>query len=247
MLEPGDPPERVTEQDWAQGKDWRGTAGAAPERPVLAWVPQRWVITASDPWRLEIRWVLGEPGQALAQQRQILLAAPETLEPGLRLRRLVEALVLQWQILPVGPQTWLPGWSCDGVGVFSVLRRWTVELGQAGEMTKPVLASRKEVTQLLVVPQVPGPTLVLRVLGLCSLLEAENPSLPSSRVSQLAKPHGTQARVPVQSWSQAWHYHSCSGPPCLLQPPAAQPGSLGFWLQLLGSQEPVMSSAISTC
>lgn len=80
MLEPGDPPERVTEQDWAQGKDWRGTVGAAPERPapglglklpVLAWVPQRWVITASDPWTLEIRWVLGEPGKALARQRQI--------------------------------------------------------------------------------------------------------------------------------------------------------------------------------
>lgn len=165
----------------------------------------------------------------------------------MRPRRLAEALVLQRQILPVGPQTWEPAWSCGGVEVFSVRQRWTVELGWVGEMTKPVLVSLKEVTQLLVVPPVPGPILVLRVLGPCSLLEAENLNLPSSRVSQFAKPHGSQARVPVQFWSPTWHYHSCSGPPCLQQTPAAQPGSLGFWLQLLSSQEPVMSSAISTC
>lgn len=65
--------------------------------------------------------------------------------------------------------------------VFSVLQRWTVELGWVGEMTKLVLASLKEVTQLLVVPQVTGLTLVPRVLGLCSLLDAENLSLPSRR------------------------------------------------------------------
>lgn len=155
--------------------------------------------------------------------------------------------MLQQQILPVGPQTWLPCWSCEGAEAFSVLQRWTVALGQVGEMTKPVSASLKEVTQLLVVPQVPGSTLVPKMLGPSSLLEAENLSLPSSRVSQLARPHESQARVPVQSWSRAWHYHSWSGLPCLQQPPAAQPGSLGFWLQLLSSQEPVMSSAISTC
>lgn len=91
----------------------------------------------------------------------------------------MEALVLRRQILLAGPQMWEPGWSCDGVEVFSVLQRWTVELGWVGEMTKPVLASLKEVTQLLVVPQVPGPTLVPRLLGPCSLLEAENLSLPS--------------------------------------------------------------------
>lgn len=91
----------------------------------------------------------------------------------------MEALVLQRWILPVGPQTWELGWGCDGVEAFSVLQRWRVELGWVGEMTKPVSASLKKVTQLLVVPQVPGPTLVPRVLGLCSLLEAEKLSLPS--------------------------------------------------------------------
>lgn len=110
--------------------------------------------------------------------------------------------MLQQQILPVGPQTWLPCWSCEGAEAFSVLQRWTVALGQVGEMTKPVSASLKEVTQLLVVPQVPGSTLVPKMLGPSSLLEAENLSLPSSRVSQLARPHESQARVPVQSWSR---------------------------------------------
>lgn len=33
MLESGSAPERVTEQDWALGKDWRGIAEAAPETP----------------------------------------------------------------------------------------------------------------------------------------------------------------------------------------------------------------------
>lgn len=75
MLEPGEPPERVTEQDWALGKDWRGTGGAAPERlvpglgprlPVPAWGPQWWVITASDLWKLEIGRAPGEPESALA-------------------------------------------------------------------------------------------------------------------------------------------------------------------------------------
>lgn len=33
MLDLGSVPERVTEQDWAPGKDWRGTVRAAPERP----------------------------------------------------------------------------------------------------------------------------------------------------------------------------------------------------------------------
>lgn len=91
----------------------------------------------------------------------------------------MEAWILQQQILPVGPQMWLPGWSCEGAEAFSVLQRWTVELGWVGETTKPVSASLKEVTQLLVVPRVPGSTLVLKMLGLHSLLEAENLSLPS--------------------------------------------------------------------
>ena len=62
--------------------------------------------------------------------------------------------------------------------VFSVLQGWRVELGWVGKMLKPALVPRREVTQLLVVPQVPEPTLVPRLLGLCSLLKAENLSSP---------------------------------------------------------------------
>lgn len=90
----------------------------------------------------------------------------------------MEALVLQTQILPAGPQMWKPGWGCDGLEVFSVLQGWRVVLEWVGEMIKPVLSSLREVTQLLAVPQVPEPTLVPRVLDLCSFLEAENLSSP---------------------------------------------------------------------
>lgn len=86
----------------------------------------------------------------------------------------MEALVLQRQIPPAGPQMLKPGWSCGGLEVFSVLQGWRVKLGWAGEMLKLALVPLREVTQLLVVPQVPEPTLVPWVLDLCSLLEAEN-------------------------------------------------------------------------